>query len=322
MEDKNDYVLPQEDRIRYSRQILLDEIGEEGQRRLFHYRVLIIGAGGLGSPAALYLAAAGVGSIGIADGDLVELSNLQRQIAHSTADLGRSKAVSAAESMKAIAPTCRISTFEERIDENNIRPLIRDYDFVIDATDNFESKFLINDACVAEKKPFCHGAVSGFKGQLMTYVPGAGPCYRCVFKSPPVLSAPDINDETVQNVRQSARQEPRSQDPFPALHAADTNDQPSIEPVESAHSLKVLSKSDLEERYARHHAVIGPAPGVIGTMQAAEAIKYAVGAGILLTGYLLTADLLTMEFHKIRLPQADPHCPACGAGAAAEPVTG
>ena len=129
----------------------------------------------------MYLAAAGVGSIGIADGDLVELSNLQRQIAHSTADLGRSKAVSAAESMKAIAPTCRISTFEERIDENNIRPLIRDYDFVIDATDNFESKFLINDACVAEKKPFCHGAVSGFKGQLMTYVPGAGPCYRCVF---------------------------------------------------------------------------------------------------------------------------------------------
>ena len=154
MEDKNDYVLPQEDRIRYSRQILLVEIGEEGQRRLFHYRVLIIGAGGLGSPAALYLAAAGVGSIGIADGDLVELSNLQRQIAHSTADLGRSKAVSAAESMKAIAPTCRISTFEERIDENNISPLIRDYDFVIDATDNFESKFLINDACVAEKNHF------------------------------------------------------------------------------------------------------------------------------------------------------------------------
>ena len=174
---------------RYSRHIILKEVGAKGQKKLLNSKVLIIGAGGLGSPAALYLAAAGVGHIGIVDADEVDLSNLQRQVIHSTADIGKAKVKSAKESMVAINPDVEVTTYRMFVDASNVRELIREYDFIIDGTDNFLAKFLINDACVLEKKPFSHAGIIRFQGQLMTYVPGEGPCYRCVFKNPPPKDA-------------------------------------------------------------------------------------------------------------------------------------
>lgn len=174
---------------RYSRHIILKEVGVKGQKKLLNSSVLIIGAGGLGAPAALYLAAAGVGHIGIVDADEVDLSNLQRQVIHTTADIGKAKVKSAKETMEAINPDVKVSTYRMFVDSTNIRELVREYDFIIDGTDNFPAKFLINDACVLEKKPFSHAGIIRFQGQLMTYVPGEGPCYRCVFKNPPPKDA-------------------------------------------------------------------------------------------------------------------------------------
>ncbi len=174
---------------RYSRHIILKEVGVKGQKKLLKSKVLIIGAGGLGAPAALYLAAAGVGTIGIVDADEVDLSNLQRQVIHTTQDIGKAKVKSAKETMEAINPDVTVKTYRMFVDASNIQELIREYDFVIDGTDNFPAKFLINDACVIEKKPFCHAGIIRFKGQVMTYVPGEGPCYRCVFKNPPPKDA-------------------------------------------------------------------------------------------------------------------------------------
>ena len=174
---------------RYSRHIILKEVGAKGQKKLLKGKVLIIGAGGLGAPAAMYLAAAGVGTIGIVDADEVDLSNLQRQIIHSTTDIGKAKVKSAKETMNAMNPDVEVKTYRMFVDASNIRELIREYDFIIDGTDNFPAKFLINDACVLEKKPFSHAGIIRFKGQLMTYVPGEGPCYRCVFKNPPPKDA-------------------------------------------------------------------------------------------------------------------------------------
>ncbi|MBP5249757.1 MAG: molybdopterin-synthase adenylyltransferase MoeB [Lachnospiraceae bacterium] len=240
---------------RYSRHIILKEVGAKGQKKLLNAKVLIIGAGGLGAPAAMYLAAAGVGTIGIVDADVVDLSNLQRQIIHTTGDLGKPKVESARETMNAMNPDVQVKTYQMFVDSTNIRELIREYDFILDGTDNFPAKFLINDACVIEKKPFSHAGIIRFKGQLMTYVPGQGPCYRCVFKNPPPKDA-------VPTCKQAG--------------------------------------------------VIGAMGGVIGSLQAMEAVKYIVGVGELLTGYLLTYDALTQEFHKIKLP-ADTHkCPVCG----------
>lgn len=170
---------------RYSRHIALKEVGVGGQERLLRAKVLIIGAGGLGSPAAMYLAAAGVGTIGIADADEVDLSNLQRQIIHSTNDLGKAKVESAAETIHAINPDVEVCKIKALVTEDNIMEFIGGYDFIIDAVDNFPTKFLINDACVKAGKPFCHAGIIRFQGQLMTYVPGKGPCYRCIFKEPP-----------------------------------------------------------------------------------------------------------------------------------------
>ena len=240
---------------RYSRHIILKEVGVKGQKKLLNAKVLIIGAGGLGAPAALYLAAAGVGTIGIADADEVDLSNLQRQVIHTTADVGKLKVESAAETMKAINPDVTVNTYHTFVDSSNIMDLIKDYDFILDGTDNFPAKFLINDACVLEKKPFSHAGIIRFKGQLMTYVPGQGPCYRCVFKNPPPKDA-------VPTCKQAG--------------------------------------------------VIGAMGGVIGSLQAMEAIKYLIGVGDLLTGSLLTFDALTMEFHKIKLPKDTHKCPVCG----------
>lgn len=238
---------------RYSRHIILKEVGVKGQKKLLNAKVLIIGAGGLGAPAALYLAAAGVGTIGIADADEVDLSNLQRQVIHTTADIGKAKVESAKETMLAINPDIRVNTYQEFIASDNILDIIRDYDFVLDGTDNFPAKFLINDACVMLQKPFCHAGIIRFKGQLMTWVPGQGPCYRCVFKNPPPKDA-------VPTCKQAG--------------------------------------------------VIGAMAGVIGCLQAMEAVKYITGAGELLTGYLLTYDALKNDFHKIKLPR-DPNCAIC-----------
>lgn len=157
---------------RYSRHIILQEVGVKGQKKLLNGKVLIIGAGGLGAPAAMYLAAAGVGTIGIVDADEVDLSNLQRQIIHGTADVGKAKVKSAKETMNAMNPDVTVNTYREFVTSENIMDLIKDYDFIIDGTDNFPAKFLINDACVMAKKPFSHAGIIRFKGQLMTYVPG------------------------------------------------------------------------------------------------------------------------------------------------------
>lgn len=240
---------------RYSRHIILKEVGEKGQKRLLDAKVLVIGAGGLGSPVALYLAAAGVGTIGIADADAVDLSNLQRQIIHTTKDAGIPKVKSARETIEEINPDVKVITYHTFVTSENILNLIKDYDFVIDCTDNFTTKFLINDACVMSKKAFSHAGVIRFQGQLMTYVPGNGPCYRCVFRNPPPKDAVPTCKQT---------------------------------------------------------GIIGAICGVIGSLQAMEAIKYIIGQGNLLTGYLLTYDALKMEFRKVKLPSNTDNCPICG----------
>ena len=232
---------------RYSRHIILKEVGVKGQKKLLNAKVLIIGAGGLGAPAALYLAAAGVGTIGIADADEVDLSNLQRQVIHTTDDIGKAKVKSAAETMKAINPDITVHTYRTFVTSENIMELIADYDFIIDGTDNFPAKFLINDACVMAGKPFSHAGIIRFQGQLMTYVPGEGPCYRCVFKNPP------------------------PKDAVPTCKQA----------------------------------------GVIGSLQAMEAVKYIIGQGELLTGRLMTYDALKMNFRTVKLPK-DCNCAVCG----------
>lgn len=170
---------------RYSRHIILEDVGVEGQTRIMDGKVLVVGAGGLGSPAALYLAAAGVGTIGIVDSDHVELSNLQRQIIHFTEDLKSPKVISASEKMRALNPDVNVRTYNELLLADNARQILQGYDFVIDGTDNFAAKFLINDACVMENIPFSHGGILRFNGQAMTIVPGESACVRCVFEKPP-----------------------------------------------------------------------------------------------------------------------------------------
>lgn len=170
---------------RYSRHIILSEVGGRGQQRLLAGRVLIVGAGGLGSPVALYLAAAGVGHIGLMDADVVDLSNLQRQVIHTTLDIGRPKVESAAEKMRAINPDVRVRTYAERLTAANAPAILTDYDFVIDGTDNFASKFLVADACHFAGKPYSHAGILRFEGQAMTVLPGRTACYRCVFGAPP-----------------------------------------------------------------------------------------------------------------------------------------
>ena len=239
---------------RYSRHIILKEVGGKGQQKLLDGKVLIIGAGGLGSPIALYLAAAGVGTIGIADADVVELSNLQRQIAHQTKDIGVPKVLSAREKMEAMNPDVRVNTYHAWISADNILDIINGYDFVIDGTDNFAAKFLINDACVLAGKPYSHGGILHFVGQTMTIIPGQSACYRCIFPAPP------------------------PKDAIPTCSQA---------------------------------GVLGVLPGVIGIMQATEALKYLLGMGELLTGRLLVYDALAMTFRTVKV-RRNPHCPICG----------
>jgi len=174
--------------VRYSRHILLKGVGGKGQETLLKSKVLVVGTGGLGSPIALYLAAAGVGTIGLVDGDVVDLSNLQRQIAHHTPDVGRSKVDSAREKIASINPDVKVISHNFRLDKDNIIEVIRDYDFIVEGTDNFPTKYLVNDACVFEGKPFNQGGILRFQGQVLTHVPGEA-CYRCVYPTPPPAGA-------------------------------------------------------------------------------------------------------------------------------------
>lgn len=239
--------------LRYSRQIILKEFGGAGQEKLFRSKVLVVGAGGLGAPAALYLAAAGVGTIGLVDADRVDLSNLQRQIIHFTPDLDQLKVESARAKLEALNPDIKVITYPIRIMADNIRELIQDYDFIIDGTDNFPTKFLVNDACVIAGKPFSHGGILRFDGQTMTYVPGSA-CYRCIFPSlPPKGAVPSCSEA----------------------------------------------------------GILGAVAGMLGTIQAAEALRYLTGVGKLLTNRLLIMNARDMEFRTVDL-QPDPECPVCG----------
>jgi len=175
-----------EDQIeRYSRQIILPNIGGKGQEKLLNGKVLVIGAGGLGSPCALYLASAGVGRIGVVDSDVVEINNLQRQIIHSTANVGKPKAESAKERMSAINPDVEVIAYKLRVTSKNILDVIKDYDIIVDGSDNFPTRYLVNDACVLSKKPLSHGGIFRYDGQAMTIMPGQSACYRCLFPEPP-----------------------------------------------------------------------------------------------------------------------------------------
>lgn len=170
---------------RYSRHILLPEVGGKGQKKISDGKVLIIGTGGLGSPVAFYLAAAGVGKLGLIDDDTVEISNLQRQIIHSTSDIGKPKVDSAKAKLEALNPDVEVVTYHQRLDKDNIMDIIKDYDIIVDGTDNFNTRFLTNDACVFTNKPFVHGGILRFFGQVLTIIPGVGPCFRCIFHEPP-----------------------------------------------------------------------------------------------------------------------------------------
>ena len=241
---------------RYSRHFVLKEIGFAGQKKLAASRVLVIGAGGLGSPSLYYLAAAGVGTIGIADGDRVDLSNLNRQIIHRADSVGMEKAESARRSILAFNPDIEVRTYNTLMTPDNIGETIADYDFIIDATDSFEAKLLINDACVLGCKPFSHAGIVRFEGQVMTWVPGTdAPCVRCIFGDVPDRS-------TVRNCSQVG--------------------------------------------------VLGAAIGVLGSIQATEAVKYLLDLDGLLTGRMLFFDGLSMTFTEAQMSQKNPSCRVCG----------
>jgi molybdopterin/thiamine biosynthesis adenylyltransferase/rhodanese-related sulfurtransferase len=242
-------------RRRYSRHLLIPEVGEEGQLKLLQSRVLLIGAGGLGSPASLYLAAAGVGTIGIVDDDTVDETNLQRQIVHSTERLGDSKADSAKLTIEALNPDVTVKVFKERLTSENVdRILGEGWDVIVDGADNFPTRYLLNDASVWHRIPVVHGSIYRFEGQVTVFKPHEGPCYRCLFPQPP--------------------------------------------PPELAPS-------------CAEGGVLGVLPGVIGSLQANEGLKLALGIGEPLVGRLLMFDALAGTFTEIRL-RRDPDCPVCG----------
>ncbi len=245
--------LTQEEIQRYSRHLILPEVGVEGQEKLKAAKILMIGAGGLGSPLALYLAAAGIGTLGIVDDDKVDFSNLQRQVAHGTKDVGRYKVESAAESIKDINPNVKVVQIKERLTRENITKILADYDFIIDGTDNFQTRYLVNDASVFAKKPFVYGSIYRFEGQSTVFWPGKGPCYRCLFAEPP---PPDLAPSCAEG------------------------------------------------------GVLGILPGLIGVIQATEAIKLILGKGDLLIGRLLLVDTMKMEFRQVKF-RKNPNCPVC-----------
>jgi molybdopterin/thiamine biosynthesis adenylyltransferase/rhodanese-related sulfurtransferase len=240
---------------RYSRHLLLPEVGEKGQEKLLKARVLMLGAGGLGAPAGLYLAAAGIGTLGIVDNDVVEASNLQRQVIHGTDRVGTSKVLSAKKTIENLNPDVQVQVFDERLNSSNIdRIFDQGWDVIVDGLDNFPTRYLVNDASVWKKIPVVHGSIFRFDGQVTTFWPHKGPCYRCLYPEPP-----------------------------------------------PAH----LAPSCAEA------GVLGILPGVVGSIQATEAIKIVLGAGEPLVGRLLTYDSLKMQFRTLRL-RRDKDCPVCG----------
>jgi len=239
---------------RYSRHLLIPEIGERGQLKLLSSKVLVIGAGGLGSPAALYLAAAGVGTIGIVDSDVVDATNLQRQILHNTERLGRPKVESARETIGALNPDVVVNAYPERLTAANVDRIVSGYDVIVDGADNFPTRYLINDASVKHRIPVVHGSIYRFEGQATVFKPFEGPCYRCLFHQPP--------------------------------------------PPELAPS-------------CAEAGVLGVLPGIIGSIQANEALKLLLGIGEPLIGRYLLFDALEGSFREVRL-RRDPECPACG----------
>ena len=242
-------------RKRYSRHLLIPEVGEAGQLKLLESRILLIGAGGLGSPSSLYLAAAGVGRLGIVDDDRVDESNLQRQIAHSTETLGEWKAESAKRTINALNPDVEVITYRERLSSENIDRILADgWDVIVDGADNFPTRYLVNDAAVWHDIPVVHGSIYRFEGQVTVFKPHEGPCYRCLFPQPP--------------------------------------------PPELAPSCS-------------EGGVLGVLPGIIGSLQANEALKLALGIGDSLVGRLLLLDALSAEFSEVSL-RRDPDCPVCG----------
>jgi len=243
------------EQLRYARQLSLPEIGRAGQQKLRQASVLVIGAGGLGSPALLYLAAAGVGRLGIIDPDQVELSNLHRQILYTTADAGRAKVEAARDHLLALNPHLCIETCPEAFTLANAAHLIADYDLIIEGSDRFATKYLVNDGCVLAGKPYIGASIRAFSGMLAVYAAPHGPCYRCLFPEMP--------------------------------------DPATIPPCTQA-------------------GVLGTVPGLLGMLQAHEALKLILGIGEPLIGTLLTVDALTLRFQKLRLPR-DPDCPVCGA---------
>jgi molybdopterin/thiamine biosynthesis adenylyltransferase/rhodanese-related sulfurtransferase len=247
--------LTKEQRSRYSRHLLIPEVGEEGQSKLLNARVLLIGAGGLGSPASLYLAAAGVGTLGIIDADVVDESNLQRQIVHSTGTLGTPKVESAKATIEALNRDVTVIPYEERLTSENVDRILADgWDVIVDGADNFPTRYLVNDASVWHDIPVVHGSIYRFEGQVTVFLPRVGPCYRCLFPQPP--------------------------------------------PPELAPS-------------CAEGGVLGVLPGIIGSLQANEALKLILGAGEPLIGRLLMFDALPTEFNEVRLKR-DPTCPVCG----------
>ncbi len=246
--------LTQQEMLRYSRHLILPNVELEGQRRFKAARVLIVGAGGLGSPVALYLAAAGVGTLGLVDFDDVDVTNLQRQILHGTKDVGRPKLMSARERILDVNPYVHVEPHETRLTSANALDIMREYDLVVDGTDNFATRYLTNDACVLLGKPNVYGSIFRFEGQASVFAAANGPCYRCLFPEPPP---------------------------------------PGLVPS------------------CAEGGVLGVLPGMIGTIQAAEALKLILGAGDTLIGRLLLVNALTMEFRTVKL-RKDPDCPACG----------
>ena len=247
-------VLDAERRRRYSRHLVIPEVGEPGQLALLGAKVLMIGAGGLGSPSSLYLAAAGVGTIGIIDDDVVDASNLQRQVIHSTDRIGMPKAESAMQTLTALNPDVEVVQYRERLSSANIDRILEGYDVVVDGTDNFPTRYLLNDASLKHRVPVVHASIFRFEGQLTVFKPYEGPCYRCLFPEPP--------------------------------------------PVELAPS-------------CAEGGVLGVLPGIMGTLQATEALKLLLGIGEPLVGRLLLVDALDMAFHEVQL-RRDPGCPVCG----------
>ena len=248
-------VLSTEQRSRYSRHLLIPEVGEDGQQRLLDARVLLVGAGGLGSPASLYLGAAGVGTIGIVDADVVDESNLQRQVVHATDRIGEPKVLSAKRTVEALNPDVRVVPFEERLTAENVdRILSQGWDVIVDGADNFPTRYLVNDASIWHGIPVVHGSIFRFEGQVTVFSPGAGPCYRCLFPQPP--------------------------------------------PPELAPS-------------CAEGGVLGVLPGIIGSIQASEALKLIIDRGDSLVGRLLLFDALGTTFDEVTVPR-DPACPVCG----------